>query len=166
VEQHDIQRPEPVACPVQGPLQVGDGDESARRLVADVEHDGWRQAPLQRHLVDGARRLTLAGRAVVVGGIDVGARVRDRPHLLDRPAQPAGVDEVLWLHAEEVTHLPQALSVVAVVADLRGQRLAGGVMLQWHAQVDQAVSGQYFTLLSGIRCRRSVAPLPIARCRG
>jgi hypothetical protein len=45
------------------------------------------------------------------------------------------------VHAQELSHLLEALAVVAGVADLGGQWLAGGLVLHRYAQVNQAVSG-------------------------
>ena len=80
--------------------------------------------------------------AVVVRGIDVRAGVRDRLDLLDRPAQAVGVDQVGRRHAEELLHLGQAFAVVTDVVDLRRHRLAGGQVLQRHAQVDESAAGE------------------------
>jgi hypothetical protein len=138
VQEHDVQRPQATADALEGRFQVSDGDEVPRSLMANIEHDARREAPFQRHLVDGSRRLAFGQGAVVVGGIDVGDSVRHRLHFLDSPAQAIGPDEVLRPHAEEVLHLLEALAVVPDIINLRGQRLAGGVVVQGHAQVDQA----------------------------
>ena len=127
-----------VADAAQGAPQVVGRDEVAGRLVAQVEDDAGGEAPLQWHLVNGVGWLPFRGRTVVVWGIDVGAGVRDRLHLLDRPAQPARVGQVFGPHAEEFPHLLQPLSLVRGVGDAGGDRLVGGGVLQGHAEVDQA----------------------------
>src|SRR5262249_26218916 len=120
----------------------------SRRLVPEIEHHAGREAPFERHFVNGPRRLAFGDRAIVIGRIYMRAGVRDRLHFLDRPAQAVRVEEVLGLYTEESLHLLQALGIVPHVPDLRRHRLAGSTVLQRYAQVDQAIFWQHLTLLS------------------
>ena len=105
--------------------------------MAHVEDHSRAEAPVERHLVDPPGRLALGRRAVVIGRIDVRGRVAANRQVLHRPAVPVRVDEVLRRGAEGVHHALEATRVVRDVFDLRLGPLAGRIVFERHAQVDE-----------------------------
>src|SRR5262245_48721791 len=69
VEQHDRPGADLAGQGCGGALYVGAPDGRPRRDTAHVEHDAGPMTPRERDLVDGARRLPLAGGAVVIGRV-------------------------------------------------------------------------------------------------
>lgn len=57
-------------------------------------------------------------------------------NFLDRPAQAAGVDEVLAADPQQPLHLLAALAFVRHIMNIGRHRLAGSLMRQGNAQVD------------------------------
>ena len=104
-------------------------------FVPHVEHDARGKAPLQRHLVDRAGRLAFGRRGVVIRGVDVGAGVRDRANLFDRPAAPLGIDQVVRPHAQKNRCICSRPSPSwRHIVNVGRHRLAGGLMLERHAR--------------------------------
>ena len=110
--------------------------------VAQVEHDAGTKAPLEGHLVDPPRGLAGRRGAVVVRRIDVRGGVARHGQVLDRPAVPIGVDEVLGRRAEGGHHARQAAGLVGDVLDLRLRSFAGRVVFEGHARDRSAEAGR------------------------
>ena len=91
LKQDDIKRREFVLDAFECGLEISDPDEFTGGLVAEVKHNAGREAPLERDLIDRAGRLAFGQRAVVKRRINMCARVRDGPDLLE--AQPIPFDQ-------------------------------------------------------------------------
>ena len=95
------------------------------------------EEPLQRALVDPARRLALRDGAVVPRRVDVGTRVSERRHLLERRALALRPDEVVGCALEGLQHPVEPVTLVSQVVNGGLPRLVRGAWDDADAEVDQ-----------------------------
>jgi hypothetical protein len=96
----DLERRQHVADPLKLGVDLIGSDDVPIGLVAKVESHPGLHAPVERDLVDRARRLTAVHRRVVMPrGVHVGAVVGRDPDALDRP--PLAVGQLLDLEPGE-----------------------------------------------------------------
>ena len=124
--------------PVELALHVVGGADVAVGLAAEVEFHRIVEAPLERHLIDGQRRLAVVHRGMeVIRRIEMRAVVRRDRNVLDRRARAIG--KLIDRHAEHLMEILRARLVIDVV-DLRQHvgRIGRDARLQGDRNVDDA----------------------------